>query len=98
MASETLYALSEKANQSSRSFVARLADAILGLPKIKAESEDELLSKTADVLKPLLEAFIKAQSDAVIYGTAQVFDAFGLPCPIESGDGEKAHSTPLQTE
>lgn len=56
--------LCDKANHSSRHFIAELARAILELPKIKEKSQEAADKKSFRILDRLYRAFVRAQCDA----------------------------------
>lgn len=71
-------AYSERANQSAKAFVARLADAILTLPRIKERSQEAADEKAYKMLDSLFDAFVKAQSDAIKFAVSDICNEMGM--------------------
>ena len=68
----------ERATKSSRAFVARLADAILTIPRIKEKSQEAADEKAYKMLDSLYDAFVKAQSDAIKFAVADICNGMGM--------------------
>lgn len=69
-------ALCDRADKSSRHFIATLASAILTLPLIQEKTQEATNKKSCKVLDRLLKAFIEAQSDAQKAGFVSCMNQF----------------------
>ena len=68
--------LCDRADKSSRHFIATLASAILALPLIHEKTQEAADKKCCKVLDRLLKAFVKAQSDAQKAGFVSCMNQF----------------------
>lgn len=71
-------AYAERANRSSRAFVARLVDAILTIPRIKEKSQEAADKKAYELLDSLYDAFVTAQSDSIKFAIADICNGMGM--------------------
>lgn len=71
-------AYAERANKSSRAFVARLADVILTIPRIKEKSQEAADKKAYELLDTLYDAFVTAQSDSIKLAVADICNGMGM--------------------
>ena len=71
--------LCDKADKSSRHFIAQLALAILNLPRIKEPTQEAADKKSNRILDNLLKAFTTAQCDAQKAGFTYCMNQFMKP-------------------